>query len=257
MQHTSRKLPSARFRLIAALATLGVAGVAAGTRIAVASDHQDTAEVELNPQRDMNDVFVFPGSTPDRIVLAMTVASPTTPAQARTRGFGGDVLYQFRIDNTGDAREDLVLQATFEGTGRDQTVTLRGPVTPGFKGPVSKLVSTGPILSGPTNSVLGSATGTQLFAGVRDDPFFLDLERFFRIVPDRRPETGPLSHIPPTPSASAFRGPNPPFSGETPVDYLAGLNGLAIVVELPTSLLTRGGGKRIGVWGTTSQAIHD
>jgi hypothetical protein len=257
MQLTSRKVLSLRTKVLTALVALGVVGVAAATRIAVASDHQDTVEVELNPQRDMNDVYVFPGSAPDRIVLAMTVASPTTPAQARTRGFGTDVLYQFRIDNTGDAREDMVLQATFEGTGRDQTVTLRGPVAPLFKGPVSRLVTRAPILTGSTNTVLGSASGMQLFAGVRDDPFFIDLERFFRIIPDRRPVTGPLSRIPPTPSASVFRGPNPPFSGETPVDFVAGLNGLAIVVELPTALLTRGGNSRIGVWGTTSQAIRN
>jgi hypothetical protein len=254
MKLTSGKGLSLRTKFVAVAAALAAAGVAAGVRTVVASDHQDTAEVELNPQKDMNDVFVFPGSAPDRIVLAMTVASPMTPAQARTRGFGTDVLYQFRVDNTGDAREDVVLQLTFEGSGMDQTVTVRGPAAPIFKGPVSKLVTRGPVVRGATNSMLGSSSGMQVFAGVRDDPFFIDLEQFFRIVPDRKPETGPLSQIPETPTASAFRGPNPPFAGGTPVDFLRGINGLAIVIELPTALLTRGGGSRIGVWGTTSQA---
>ena len=222
-------------------------------RTGTASDHQDTAEVELSPKKDLNDVFVFPGRTADRIVLAMTVSSPITPAQARTRGFGTDVLYQFRVDNTGDAREDVVLQVTFEGTGPDQTVTVRGPVAPLYKGPVSRLVTRGPVVRGRTNTVLGSATGMQVFAGVRDDPFFIDLEQFFRILPDRKPEAGPLSMLPETPTASAFRGPNPPFAGGTPVDFLRGFNGLAIVIELPESLLTRAGSGRIGVWGTTSQ----
>jgi hypothetical protein len=35
----------------------------------------------------------------------------------------------------------------------------------------------------------------QVFAGVRDDPFFIDLSQFFRIIPDRRPTEGPLSRI--------------------------------------------------------------
>jgi len=247
---------AARRRMAAALLLAGAAGAAGVTlavRTGVASDHQDTPEVELSPRKDMNDVFVFPGSAPGRIVLAMTVASPTTPAQAKTRGFGTRTLYQFRVDNTGDAREDVVLQVTFEGTGRDQTVTVRGPARPIYKGPVSKLVTSGPVLRGPTNSVLGSASGIQLFAGVRDDPFFIDLEQFFRILPDRRPSAGPLSQIPATPTATAFRGPNPPFAGGTPVDFLRGINGLAIVIELPASMLTRSGSGRIGVWATTSE----
>jgi hypothetical protein len=244
---------SRRTKLLVLATAVGAAGVAAGVRTVVASDHQDTAEVEFNPQKDMNDVYVFPGSAPGRIVLAMTVASPMTPAQARTRGFGTDVLYQLRIDNTGDAVEDVVLQMTFEGSGMDQTVTVRGPATPVFKGPVSKLVTRGEVVQGATNTVLGSESGMQVFAGVRDDPFWIDLEQFFRIVPDRKPERGPLSRIPETPTASAFRGPNPPFTGETPVDFLRGLNGLAIVIELPQAMLTRDGSSRIGVWGTTSQ----
>jgi hypothetical protein len=234
-----------------ALLVVAAAGAALSARATQASDHQDTPEVELSPRKDMNDVYVFPGATPDRIVLAMTVASPTTPAQAQTRGFGPSTLYQFRIDNTGDAREDVVLQMTFEGTGPNQTVTVRGPTAPVYRGPVSKLVSTTRIVKGPTNTVLGSAPGMQVFAGVRDDPFFIDLEQFFRILPDRRPSTGPLSVIPEP--ATAFRGPNPPFAGGTPVDFLRGINGLAIVVELPKSLLTRAGSGRIGVWATTSE----
>jgi hypothetical protein len=253
MQLASRKVLSVRSRILAVVVALGVVGGAAAVRIAVASDHQDTAEVEFSPKKDLNDVFVFPGRTADRIVLAMTVSSPITPAQARTRGFGTDVLYQFRVDNTGDAREDVVLQVTFEGAGPDQTVTVRGPAAPIYKGPVSRLLARGPVVRGRTNTVLGSAAGMQVFAGVRDDPFFIDLEQFFRILPDRKPEAGPLSMLPGTPSASAFRGPNPPFAGGTPVDVLRGLNGLAIVIELPESMLTRPGSGRIGVWGTTSQ----
>jgi hypothetical protein len=234
-----------------ALLVVAAGGAALSARATQASDHQDTPEVELSPRKDMNDVFVFPGATADRIVLAMTASSPTTPAQAQTRGFGPSTLYQFKIDNTGDAREDVVLQMTFEGTGPNQTVTVRGPATPVYKGPLSKLVSTSRVVQGPTNTVLGSAPGMQVFAGVRDDPFFIDLEQFFRILPDRRPSTGPLSVIPEP--ATAFRGPNPPFAGGTPVDFLRGINGLAIVVELPKSLLTRAGSGRIGVWATTSE----
>ena len=225
----------------------------AGVRLAGASDHQDNPLVELNPAMDMSDVYAFPGSASDRIVLVLNSRPLLTPAQTAGASFDPNILYQFKIDNTGDAREDRVIQVTFEGSGRDQTVTVRGPATPVYRGPVSRLVTTGPVMQGPTNTVLGSANGVQLFAGVRDDPFFIDLEQFFRILPDRRPQTGPLSEFPSTPTATAFRGPNPPFTGGTPVDFLRGINGLAIVIELPESMLTRAGSGRIGVWGTTSE----
>jgi Domain of unknown function (DUF4331) len=93
----------------------------------------------------------------------------------------------------------------------------------------------------------------KLFAGPRDDPFFIDLEAFFRILPDRRPETGPLSLI--TQGPLTFReavGPNPA------VDFLRGINDMAIVVELPTEMLSNPAtGGRFGVWGTTSRAVRN
>ena len=102
-----------------------------------------------------------------------------------------------------------------------------------------------PAVSGKINTVLGSAQGMQVFAGWRDDPFFIDLEQFFRILPDRKPVTGPLAQLPDAPTASAFRNPG--------VDYVAGFNVLSIVIELPTASLTSGGNAKIGVWGTISR----
>ena len=80
---------SARLRL-AAGAIAAVVAVAAGQRL-LASDHQDTPEVELNPRLDINDVFAFPGSSADRIVLAMTMSSPI---QGTNASFDNNLLYQ-------------------------------------------------------------------------------------------------------------------------------------------------------------------
>jgi hypothetical protein len=224
----------------------GIATVAL-TRSTLASDHQDTPEVELSPRMDVNDVYAFPGSAPDRIALVLTTSSPITPAQGATAGFDPNLLYQLKIDNTGDGVEDRVLQVTFNGSGTNQRVTVVGPVRPNETGTMNTLVTNGPTVSGATNTVLGVSTGTQVFAGLRDDPFFLDLEQFFRIIPDRKPVSGPLSQLPSNPSASAFRP-----AGQA-VDYLRGINTLAIVIELPASLVTAGGNAKIGVWGTISR----
>lgn len=233
----------------AVLALAAGAGTAAIVKYAAASDHQDTPEVELSQFLDINDVYVFPGATPDRLTLVLTTASPLTPAKSVTASFDPGILYQIKIDNTGDALEDRVLQFTFTGTGQNQQVEMRGPVAPEQTGTANRRVDAAATLSGAVNTVLGSPSGIQLFAGLRDDPFFIDLEQFFKIIPDRAPVTGPLSKIGPKPEATSFRSPG--------IDFLRAFNALAIVVELPESMLLPAGGggvdPQIGVWATTSR----
>ena len=232
------------------LALVAVAGMIgfAGIRSARASDHQDNPLVELNPAMDMSDFYAFPGATSDRVVLAMDTHPLLSPASTAGASFDPNILYQFKIDNTGDAKEDKVIQVIFHGTGATQTVDVIGPITPPVSGPFMNTVSTtAPAVSGPVNTVLGTATGIQVFAGPREDPFFLDLEQFLRILPDRKPSTGAFSLIPDTPTASSFR------TAATAVDALKGTNVLSIVIELPTAQLTAGGTAKLGLWGTTSR----
>jgi len=225
------------------LATVAAAGV---VRLARGSDHQDTPDVELNPASDMTDVYVFPAASPDRTVLVLNSWAFITPAQTGNTYFDPNLLYQFKVDGNADGVEDGVIQVTFDGTGSGQTVTVRGPVAPPVAGAMGNVLATGgATVSGPINTVLGSASGMQVFAGWRDDPFFIDLEQFFRIIPDRKPVTGALAQLPDAPTASAFRNPG--------VDYVAGFNVLSIVIELPTASLVAGGNPKIGIWGTISR----
>jgi len=238
---------SFRKRLATAVGVVVVAGL--GTLgVAIASDHQDSPNVELNPLQDMTDVYAFPSPTPGRIVLVMNSRAFLTPAASAAASFDRNQLYQFKIDNTGDAREDQVIQVTFSGTGAAQTVSVRGPFPPPVQGAMGNTVSTAaPVVTGALNSSLGSASGIQVFAGARDDPFYIDLEQFFRIIPDRKPATGSLGALPNTPSAGSFRP-----AGQA-VNYVVGFNVLSIVVELPVAELTAGGTARLGIWGTISR----
>jgi hypothetical protein len=237
---------SKRRALLAMALGLGAAALAARARIALASDHQDTPEVELNQRMDINDLYAFPGASAGRIALVLTTASPITPAQAQA-GFFFDpnLLYQIKIDNTGDGIEDLVFQVTFDGSGANQRVHVMGPVKPNETGTSNTLISGGPEVSGPINQVLGATGGTQVYAGLRDDPFWIDLEQFFRIIPDRKPVSGTLSQLPEQPSATAWRNPG--------IDFLRGLDALAIAIELPNAQLSAGGMSKIGVWSTISR----
>jgi hypothetical protein len=106
-----------------------------------------------------------------------------------------------------------------------------------------------PAVSGALNSNLGDPNGIQVFAGPRDDPFFIDLEAAFCILPDRRPVTGALANscaLSPNPSAPLFfRNPG--------VNYVNGFNVNSIVIELPSSMIENGAPGKLGIWGTISQ----
>jgi hypothetical protein len=233
--------------VLAALAAVAFVG-ASGIGVARASDHQDSPSVEGSPAVDMTDVYAFPGSTADRITLVLNSWPFITPAQTSATTFDSNLLYQFKVDNSGDAREDRVIQVLFKGSGSNQTVEVRGPLVPPVVGATNNRVAdVAPVVSGPINQVLGSASGVQVFAGAREDPFFIDLEQFFRIVPDRKPSTGSLSQLPDAPTASSFR------SASAAVDFVKGFNVLSIIIELPTSQLTQGGSPKLGIWGTISK----
>ena len=243
-----KKWNQSRVPVFALAAVALTAGSVIAIRAVTASDHQDTPLVEMSPRYDVNDVYAFPApGNSANTVLVLGTSSPITPAQTPSFTFGtrDQELYQIKVDNTGDAREDLVFQVTFTGKAGKQKVTLRGPVAPNSVGTMNTLVG-GKQIKGYTNTVIQSGD-IKLFAGPRDDPFFIDLEAFFRILPDRKPEAGPLSTI--TQGPLTFRP-----AGQA-VDFVRGFNDMAIVIELPTSMIanpsTNG---RFGVWGTTSRA---
>jgi hypothetical protein len=242
--------PTPRRRALAA-GLLVAAGAAGAAGLAIGSDHQDTPEVELNPRMDMTDVYAFPGSGPGRIVLVMNSRAFLTPgATAADASFDPDLLYQFKVDNDGDAREDRVIQVTFAGSGTGQQVEVRGPVAPPIRGAMmNEVADVSPAVTGGINAPLGSSTALQVFAGPRDDPFFIDLEAAFCILPDRKPVGGALAGacaIPPSPSAPFyFRNPG--------INYVQGFNVLSIVIELPSSMLEHGTPGKLGIWGTISR----
>ena len=148
--------PTTRRRALAA-GLLVIAGVGGAAGLAIGSDHQDTPEVELNPRQDMTDVYAFPGSAPGRIVLVMNSRAFLTPgATAADASFDPDLLYQFKVDNDGDAREDRVIQVTFTGSGAEQQVQVRGPIAPPVQGAMmNEVADVSPVLSGVTNAPLG------------------------------------------------------------------------------------------------------
>jgi len=228
--------------------------------LVLASDHADTAANATRPGADLADVFIFPSPTNSANVVLVMDLHPLIPAgQGTTTPFDPNVLYQFRIDNTGDSVEDLVIQVKVNGTtAGNQRVAVSGPTRPVTLGTTSYFTRPYPT-TGPLNAPFSPTPGMTVYAGGRSDPFFFDLERFFAILPDRMtPLSGKQVDFPSimaadTPQVNGFRGfpAGSGFDTSMPNDLLLQFNVLSIVVELPRASL---GGGTIRLWETTSVA---
>lgn len=141
---------------------------------ALAADHLDSPGVVADPAADINDVYAFRSKDPAaanvrRSVFVMTVV----PAADTDSRFSENVQYQFWIRDAGEgqARKDIICDV--EGTGDDQMITCTAP------NGSSKTVAFNAIDAGDANS-----DDIRVFAGLRDDPFFFDLDAFFAVVGD-------------------------------------------------------------------------
>lgn len=217
----------------------GVLGVVAALALlavpARTADHRDAPSISEDGRADLLDVFGFVNPNNGHIVLAATV-NPFTIGGAIQVGFGPDILYEFKIDNTGDNTEDLVIQATFSPTvPGPQTLTVRGPLKPGVTGNTSRLLAASPELAGPATGVVISGSGkiTRAFAGLRDDPFFIDLIWVLRLI---------------------GAAPGGPLTRDPGIDFFEALNCSALVLEVPASILRGSTGNVIRFWASSSRA---
>jgi hypothetical protein len=206
-----------------------------GPTTAGAADHLDAPG--LTPpggdlRLDLTDVYAFRSGS-GKTVLVMNVNGLTKAGQQAT--FATDIpsvaatqraRYVFYVDNNGDARPDVTIRATFGKPDSKgiQTVnaTLNG----------AGLVRGRTTGFGKAPAASQSGKGARLYAGMRDDPFFFDLDGFVNILS--------------TEAGKSFLG----CTGSRP-DKFAGSNVSSIVLELPSSLLTRGSDPMIGVWAAT------
>ena len=228
--------PVSRAQRLAAFAAALAVGVATGLTaydIVTAADHTDGPMAAGDQAADIADVYSFRQG--DNLVLAMTISNVQASPQIQLGQsiLDPEVLYQFKIDDDGDAVEDLVIQAVVTGTPGGQTLHVVGPVAPEVTGTMGRLVTGAPVtsveVSTGATAITETAGGLTIFAGVRDDPFFFDLGRFSEILAGQ---------------ASSFNDPG--------MDTFAGLNVYAIVIEVPLAAL--GDPADLTVWGTTSRS---
>ncbi len=247
------------------------------------SSHREAPEISKDPVADNTDTYAF--VSPDK-PNTVTIITNYLPAEAPAGGptfweFGNDVLYTIHIDNNGDGVADIEYQFQFESKIENPNTFLynTGPISslndPNWskrqffsltrverKGrhEVSTVLAEGlpcpPSNIGPrstpgyetlANEAIHSlAGGVTVFAGQRNDPFFVDIGSIFDLA-DLRPFQN--LHIFPE---AATKG----------TDTLATLNVHSIVIQVPITALTSHGkmpkkvtqpASVLGVWGSASR----
>lgn len=184
----------------------------------ISSDHIDGTNV-AGTTSDISDFYAFEGQNPDNTVFIATIQGILNPGGVtENASFDEDVLVEFNIDNTGDFVEDIVIQAIKRG----DSIHFFGPTAPNQTGLESEVITTASHnivrISTTEESFITNENGMSFFAGPRRDPFYFDANRFIDV-------------------AAGEAAPEGFFPAAEATDFFLELNSLAIVVELPNSML--------------------
>jgi len=265
-------------KLSLAAVCAGLVAAAIAVPLSMGSSHREAPNIMLDPGADNTDTYAFvPKDAPDRVVMVGNWVPNSIPANGPNfQRFDESAAYYLNVDNTGDGNADIRYKFQFDtdlrnpdsflyalpGTeslesenlnvvqeydvfrermrnGRRLSSTRIGkdiPVAPPNIGPKTfpdyqKLVDEA------DTSLEG---GRRVFAGQRDDPFFVDL-------------------------GATFDGLNirmPPGNQGGGKDDFSGLSTQSIVLRLPKAQVTRdskgvtspeAGNAVIGVWSSTER----
>jgi hypothetical protein len=258
-------------KLLIAPAALTAAAIAA--TLGFGSSHREAPGITLDPTADNTDTYAW---TAKDAPGALTIAANWIPGEVPANGpnfFGWDdrARYYIHIDNTGDGRPDVSYRYQFktkvknkesflyalpgasgyndpklnvvqrysivrEAHGRSKTIARGLPSAPPNIGP--KTMPNYSVFEQGAIKTLGD--GTKVFAGQRDDPFFVDLGATFDGINIR--------------DLTGNKG-----SGK---DDLSGMNTHSIVMQIPERLVTKNrkavsgpnaGNAVVGVWSTTER----
>lgn len=153
----------ARTRAWVAMAALPMTALALGRPDAQAADHIDAPIASSDAATDITDFYAW--HQDDRIVAAIGFAGFDVPGSEGT--YDEAALYGIHVDNDGDNEADQTIWVRF-GEASDGSWGVKFEGIPGGDAEVI----------GPVNADLDAGLNLHAFAGVRDDPFFFDLDGF-------------------------------------------------------------------------------
>lgn len=205
-----------------------------------ASDHDD-GDIDVRSRAlSLTDLYVFretdinPAARENDLIFVMNT-NPRSLARQHYF-FSSEARYEFNISRVSNvnsvptAKPDVTLRFTFDnpqGSPRRQKITLavidgRGTTTVNQTANGRQILTTPLTATSPTfNTVNVRGSNLTVFAGLREDPFFFDVEQFFRV------RAGLLGRGP----AVGFRPPS------QAVDFTTGYNVNTVVVRVPRRFL--------------------
>ncbi|NJR40646.1 MAG: DUF4331 domain-containing protein [Leptolyngbyaceae cyanobacterium CSU_1_4] len=237
-------LTKTAFACSVAFMALGLTTAVSPSKIQ-ASDHDD-GDIDVRSRAlSLTDLYVFrekdqnPAAADEDLIFVMNT-NPRSLARQQYF-FSTEARYEFKISRTANlngvptGNPDMTLRVTFspaQGAGRQQRMTLtlleRG------KQPVvinrtqgNRPIVTTPLASADTpaiNQVAIKGRTVSVFAGLREDPFYFDVEQFFRV------RSGLLGRGP----SVGFRSP------DDALDFAKGYNVNTVALRVPRKLLQSG-----------------
>jgi hypothetical protein len=228
---------------------LGLGAALLPAQAAIAADHLDGAAVKTDPTTDINDVYSWMSADGTKVYLAMTVF----PAATTAAKFSNAAYYVFHTASRADFLNQTMVPkdiiCSFDATQKiscwfgDSTNFVYGDAS-------------------ATTGLTGLGGKVKIFAGLRKDHFFFNLDGFnnARATIKQRNMTTPIT-------LGANGCPNNISMAEqtlivnqlktsmatgmgAPTNFFANLNTLAIVLEVDKTMLN-GGGPILSVWGAT------
>ena len=247
------------------------------------SSHREAPLISRDPTADNTDLYAF--VSPDK-PNTVTIIANYIPLEEPAGGpnfnsFDDNVLYEIKVDNSGDAKADLTYQFRFKTSIGESDLfgpsflyndfTIDSPTDPDLllrqsytvtrvkNGRSTKVgggtvppVNVGPRSTPNYEAALGTPAiatlrgGVKAFAGQRDDSFFVDLGSIFDLGGLRPFDPAHLAPI--TPATAG-------------VDGVGGFNTHTVSLQIPITQLTRDRKMHalgdpeavIGVWATASR----
>ena len=268
------------FALLGLAVAVAVAAVAAmfaghGPSSASASSHSEAPLISQDPRADNTDLYAFvsPEATNTVTIIANYIPLESPASGPNFPSFDDSVLYEIKIDNNGDGRDDLSYQFRFTTQTRNPDTFLynTGPINslsdttwnrpqsytvslvkfkPNGNASQPMVIGTGmtpPDNIGPRSTpnynalaaqaVTTFGNGMKVFAGQRKDPFFVDLGSIFDLA-GLRPFNS--LHLIPLGTAPG-------------VDSLAKSNVHSIAIQVPIEDLVKIPNTNIGIYASASR----
>jgi hypothetical protein len=223
--------------------------VLAVVRTAHSADHQDAPAVKADPAADINDLYGWMDGS--NLVLALTTFPAAQAASDAGPGsqFSDAVQYVLHTSSgagfgAASSKEDIV--CTFSATQK-----------------ISCWAGTDEYVTGDASGSTGLASADgkfKVFAGLRADPFFFNLDGFKQTVADVESAAASLPFdqagcpiLDAGVSSVLVNQLMTAPDGGPAADHFLTFNGLAIVVSIDKSLVTKGG-PVVAAWASTHRA---